>query len=181
MIKSITTIITLGAASCLLLAGCGPAKSTATGASATHTAATGTAPPATTAAGDGGSGSGGGGATTACELITESDASTAIGSAAGSGKAGGTAALSECIYDDGSLIVSMKTDAKAFYDKSHTDAHAKGASDVPDLGDSAFEAGTSGFCTLMFIKGTTIVSVLVGGNDAEKTAIAVAKIAAAKM
>ena len=177
MIKSVTTIVAIGAVGSLLLAGCGPAKSTAAGTSTTHPAAIGTAPPTAAAADNGG----GGGAATACELITEGEASTAIGSAAGPGTAGGTAALSECIYDDGGLIIGMKTDAKALYDKSHADAHAKGASDVPDLGDSAFEAGTSGYCTLMFLKGTTLVSILFGGADAQKTAVAVAKIAAAKI
>ena len=62
----------------------------------------------------------GGGGLTACGLITEQDATTALGRAAGHGTAGGTAALSECIYDQGALIISMKTDSKALYDAEHT-------------------------------------------------------------
>jgi hypothetical protein len=61
---------------------------------------------------------------------------------AGKGSGGG-AALSECIYGDGSLIVSMKTDSKALYDRQHSDATAKGATDVPGGGDSAFDTGTA--------------------------------------
>src|SRR5664279_4174107 len=138
---------------CLLLAACGPAKSntpasaTATTAASPNHAATAASPnpaataavttPAATAATAGGSSG-----LTACTLITKQDASTATGAAAGPGTSGGNAALSECIYRSGALIVSMKLDSKAFYDKEHAAAGAKGASDVPGVGDSAFQAGT---------------------------------------
>jgi hypothetical protein len=118
---------------------------------------------------------------TACGLVTEQDASAALGRAAGHGTAGGTAVLSECIYDGGALIVSMKTDAKALYAKSRAEAQAKGVPDVPGIGDSAFKAGTDKFCTLLFIKGTTLVSVLLGGTGAQDAAVAVAKSAASKL
>jgi hypothetical protein len=118
---------------------------------------------------------------TACGLITEQNASAALGRAAGQGTAGGTAALSECIYAQGSLIVSMKTDSKAFYDKSRVAALGKGAPDVPGVGDSAFKAGTDKFCSLLFVKGTTLVSILFGGAGAQDEAVAVAKIAASKL
>ena len=118
---------------------------------------------------------------TACALITEQDASAALGRAAGPGTGGGTAAASECIYDQGSLIVSMRLASKAFYDTSHAQAKAKGASDVPGIGDSAFEAGPDRFCTLLFLKGTTLVSILFGGPGAQAHAVAVAKVAASKL
>jgi hypothetical protein len=130
---------------------------------------------ATAAVTDGGSG------ITACGLITEQDASAALGRAVGQGTPGGTAALSECIYAQGSLIVSMKTDSKALYDTSHASAKAKGASDVPGIGDSAFKAGTYQSCTLLFVKGTTLVSILFGGTGAQDAAVAVAKVAASKL
>ena len=116
---------------------------------------------------------------TACRLVTEQDASAALGRAAGRGTAGGTAALSECIYDNGSLIVSMKTDSKALYDTSYAQAHAKGAADVPSVGDSAFQysAGTA-FSGVEFLRGTTLVTVLAGGAGAGNAALAAAKIAA---
>jgi hypothetical protein len=118
---------------------------------------------------------------TACGLVTEQDASAALGRAAGQGTAGGTAALSECIYAGGALIVSMKADGKALYDKSRAEAQAKGVPDLPGIGDSAFKAGTDKFCTLLFIKGTTLVSVLLGGTGAQAAGVAVAKAAAAKL
>jgi hypothetical protein len=124
----------------------------------------------------------GGSGMTSCDLITEQDASAALGRAAGPGTAGGTAALSECIYDDGSLIVSMKTDSKALYDTAHTQAHAKGAADLPSIGDSAFAyAATAAFSGVEFLKGTTLVTVLAGGTGAGDAALAAAKTASSKL
>jgi hypothetical protein len=178
--------VLLAAAGCLLLASCGTAKSTtapaaanpaATSAAARAAATSSAAAPADASM----AATTGGGAITACRLITEQDASGALGRAAGQGTAGGSAALSECIYDQGALIVSVRADSKAFYDKSRASALAKGASDVPGVGDSAFKAGPDNFCTLLFVKGTTIVSILFGGTGAQRGAVTVAKIAASKL
>jgi hypothetical protein len=177
MIRTGTKTTLLAAAGCLLLAGCGPAKTSATAAGTTSAATSSAAPPAATtgAEPDGASG------LTACQLITEQDASAALGTKVGPGTPGGTAALSECIYDGGSLIVGMKADSKAMYDKSHTSAIAKGATEVPGVGDGAFEAGTDHNSTLLCVKGTTLVSIIFGGADAQHEAIAVAKIAVSKL
>ena len=181
MIGTGTRKALFAAMGCLLLAGCGPAKPSTAAAGANSPAAsaatTSAANPAATATVAEGGGSG----LTACGLITEQEATRAIGSAAGPGTSGGSAALSECIYGDGALIVSMKTDSKAFYDKSHTDAHAKGAIDVPGVGDSAFGAGSDQNFTLLFLKGTTVVSILFSGPGAQDAAVAVAKDAASKL
>ncbi len=53
--------------------------------------------------------------------------------------------------------------------------------DLPGIGDSAFKAGTDQSCTLLFLKGTTLVSILFGGTGAQAGAVAVAKIAASKL
>ncbi len=181
----------LAAVGCLLLASCG-AATTSTAPPGANPAATSTAavpaaanPAATTSAATRAAtavAAQPGGGMTACELVTEQDASAALGRAAGHGTAGGTAALSECIYDSGSLIVSMKTDSKALYDTSYTQAHAKGAADVPSVGDSAFQYGTgTAFSGVEFLRGTTLVTVLAGGAGAGDAALAAAKIAAAKL
>jgi len=176
MIGTSTRIALAVAAGCLLLAGCGPAKSPTAAAGATPAATSSSGTSTTTpAAATGGSG------LTACGLITEQDASAAIGAAAGPATAGGTAALSECLYGDGALIISMKTDSKAFYDTEHAAAQTKGATDVPGVGDSAFQAGTDQNSTLAFLKGTTLVSIILSGTGAKDAAIAVAKIAASKL
>lgn len=164
------------AVGCLFLAGCGPAKpATAAGPTPAATSSIGTSTTKPAAVSSGGNG------LTACDLITEQDASTAIGAPAGPGAAGGAATLSECIYGDGALIISMKTDGKAFYDTEHTAANAKGATDVPGVGDSAFQAGTDQNSTLAFLKGTTVVSILLNGTGAHHAAVAIAKIAASKL
>jgi hypothetical protein len=176
MTETRTTKALFAAMGCLLLAACGSAKPT-TAASTNPSATAAVTTPAATAAAAAGGGSG----LTACGLITEQDVSRATGAAGGRGTSGGSAALSECIYGDGALIVSMKTDSKALYNKQHADAGAKGATDVPGVGDSAFEAGTDQNCTLAFLKGTTLVSILYGGTGAMTVCVAVAKIAASKL
>jgi len=42
----------------------------------------------------------------------------------------------------------MKTDSKALFDKAYTDATARGATDLPGIGDRAFVAGGDGHSTL---------------------------------
>ena len=89
--------------------------------------------------------------------------------------------MSECIYAQGALIVGMKTDSKAFYDKSYAAAQGHGSTDVPGVGDSAFVGCTPASCTLLLVKGTTLVSILYGGGGAQNIAVAVAKVAASKL
>ena len=122
MIAISTKKLAFGAMGCLLLAACGSGKST----TAAQRGAIGNGPGNGSGDGSGCAPGGGGGGLTACGLLTENEASKAIGAAAGKGSGGGSAALSECIYGDGALIVSMKTDSKALYDKQHADATAKG-------------------------------------------------------
>jgi hypothetical protein len=179
---------------CVLLASCGTAKPSTAPAGANPAATSSVATPAAssvatpaasseaaTPAAAAAAVNAGGSGMTACGLITEQDASAALGTAAGHGTAGGTAALSECIYAQGALIVSMKTDSKALYDRSRIAALGKGASNVPGIGDSAFKSGTDKFCSMLFVKGTTLVSILVGETGAQNVAVAVAKIAASKL
>jgi hypothetical protein len=177
MIRTVTRRALLIAAGCLLLTGCGPAKASpvAAGPRATPIAAAAASAEAATPAT-------GGGGLTACGLITEQEVSTAIGTPTGPGTPGGSAALSECIYDEGTLIVSMKTDAKALFDTSFAAATAKGAANLPGIGDKAFAASIDdGHCLLQLLKGTTLVSIMYGGHDAKNTSIAIAKVAAGKL
>ena len=194
MIGTGTSRALLTVVGCVLLASCGAANPStapaganpaATSSVATPTASSVATPAASseaaTPAASAAAVNAGGSGLTACGLITEQDASGALGVAAGHGTPGGTAALSECIYDQGALIVSMKTDSKALYDRSRTAALGKGAPNVPGIGDSAFKSGTEKFCSLLFVKGTTLVSILVGETGAQNVAVAVAKIAASKL
>jgi hypothetical protein len=192
MIGTGASRVLLAAAGCLVLASCTTAKSSApagattavsssaatSAPSATSAATTPVAAPASATAPVTNGGSG----LTACGLITEQDASAALGRPAGHGTAGGTAALSECVFDSGSLIVSMKTDSKALYDTAYTQAKAKGATSVPSVGDSAFQYGASAtYSGVDFLKGTTLVSIIAGGTGARDAALAAAKVAASKL
>ena len=194
MIGTGTSRALLTVVGCVLLASCGTAKPSTVPAGANPAATSSVATPAAssvatpagsseaaTPAASAAAVNAGGSGMTACGLITEQDASGALGVAAGHGTAGGTAALSECIYDQGALIVSMKTDSKALYDRSRIAALGKGSPNVPGVGDSAFKSGTDKFCSLLFLKGTTLVSILVGETGAQTVAVAVAKIAASKL
>jgi hypothetical protein len=167
------------AAACLLLAGCGPTTPAAVAGDATP-AANAAATTATAGAATGGAATGGDGPL-ACGLISEQDASTAIGHDAGAGTSGGTAALSECLFDGSTLVVGLRKDSKSFYDESYADARGKGATDLPGVGDSAFEAGPDDHCTLLLLKGTTIVSILLNAPNAQAAAAALAKVAASKL
>jgi hypothetical protein len=163
------------------LAGCGSTQPPSADAGAGHPAALATAASSAATAAVTSTPAAGGGGLTACALITPQDATTAIGSTVGPGTPGGTAALSECIYGDGALIVGMRTDSKAFYEQSQTAATAKGATNVSGVGDGAFEAGAGQVTTLLFLKGTTIVSIILSAPGAKEAAVTVAKVAAAKL
>jgi hypothetical protein len=58
------------------------------------------------------------GATGACTLVTEQDASMALGRASGPGKQDTRLVASQCNYDDGALIVTAVPQGKAGYDAS---------------------------------------------------------------
>ncbi len=177
MNRTRTRCAVLAAACCFLLTGCGPAKQAASGGATTPAAGTTTAAGVKAAAAPDG-----GGDLMACGLITEQDATTAIGSPAGPGTSGGTPALSECVFDDGALIISMKTQAKALYDTSRAKLPAGRFTDVPGVGDGAFETGggKAPLVTLEFYKGTTLVSILFTPDDGSPAdaVITIAKIAA---
>jgi hypothetical protein len=192
MIGTGTSRALLAAVGCLFLASCGAAQSSSAPAGANSAATSASAPsasapsaaatssvaaPAATVAAVKPGGSG----LTACALITEQDASAALGKPSGHGTAGGTPALSECIYDDGALIVSMRTNSKTFYDNSLSGVLAKGVPELHGIGDSAFKTGIGESCTLLMLKGTTILSVLFTGTGGQNVCVAVAKTGASKM
>ena len=187
MIGTGTSRALLTAVGCLLLASCGAAQSSsapaganpaATSAAVGSSAATSSvATPAATVAAVNPGGSG----LTACAVITEQDASAALGRASGHGTAGGSAALSECIYDDGALIIGMKKNSKTYYDTQLSTARAKGVPEVHGIGDSAFTQGNGQSCTLLFIKGTTILSILYTGTGSQNVCVKIAKTGASKM
>jgi len=102
----------------------------------------------------------------ACALVTEQDASTALGTASGAGTSAPSRSphYSQCNYDSGALIVTVNDLGRSLYDKTRASIsrHAPAGvwSDVTGLGNAAFEshAGPSSYVT--FYKGTTFVSII---------------------
>ena len=103
----------------------------------------------------------------ACTLVTEQDASTALGAAAGPAKSAVVAGGSRCIYGNGALIVSTDAQGKTAYDKGR--AAIKSApsgtwAQVSGLGDGAFVAHGGPIASVEFYKGTTMVSIILSGS-----------------
>ena len=131
-----------------------------------------------------------GGATTvvgACTLVTESDATTALGSAAGAGRETTSAHSSQCVYGAGAIIVTTDDRGKASFDTQHAAVKVSPAgtwSDVNGLGEGAFEAHAGPESTVTFYQGKIMVSILLSGAAGQSStdaAIALAKAAAAHL
>ncbi|HEY1485629.1 MAG TPA: hypothetical protein VGF84_05975 [Micromonosporaceae bacterium] len=170
--KRVATAVLIAAAAGTLLAGC---KTATSAAPIGHPAKPGTAAAAPAAAGK---------APDVCSLITEADATTAIGKDAGPGVHGGTADAPQCSYGDGALIVVMDQRGKAEYDSNHDAMAGGGGQDISGIGDGAFEVSGGPTALVYFYKGSTLVEIMLQGNlqDGLKApadaAIAVARAAA---
>ncbi len=179
MNQTVTRPALLAAACCLALTGCGSAGPKAPGATTTPAAGANAHAQTTTTT------PGGGTATMACGLITEQEATAALGSPSGPGTSGGGPALSQCNFDEGALIISMKTQGKTLYDQSRASLPAGRFTDLPGVGDGWFETGggTSSLVTVEFYKGTTLVSILFtpGDGSPKDAVVTVAKIAASHL
>jgi len=122
----------------------------------------------------------------ACALVTEPDASTALGTASGPGAAttlgrGG----SQCAYviSDGALTVTVTPgQIRSSLDQLHPGTGTW--SDVSGVGTAAFEFHDGTSSSLFFLKDTTLVSILITRGSAPAptaAAIAVAKSAAGRI
>lgn len=126
----------------------------------------------------------------ACALVTEQQAGTALGTASGAGTSTPSRSphYSQCNYDSGALIVTVNDLGKSLYDKTHASiklhAPAGAWSEVSGLGNAAFEshAGPSAYVT--FYAGTTFVSIILTRTAPPAptaAAITLAKSAAARL
>jgi hypothetical protein len=163
----------LTAASAIILAvsGCqaGSASSAAGTGQPPAPAASAPASQATTAAGSTTTPAASGGNGHPCSVVTEQEASTALGADPGPGQESppGAAGLGTCVYGAGSSVVRLSVDAsgvgKAIYDGDRSSYPSASATDVPGVGDGAFEITTSASqVTVYFYKGGTFVSITLG-------------------
>jgi hypothetical protein len=172
--RRIASAFLMTAAAGMLLTGCKTASTAAP-------SGTGAGADPTTAAAVAGAGK----APDPCSLITEADATTAIGKDSGAGVPGGSADAPQCIYGDGALVVIVDQRGKAEYDSNHDAMAAGGSQDVSGIGDGAFEVSGGPTALVYFYKGSTLVEIMLQGNlqDGLKApadaAIAVARAAAA--
>jgi hypothetical protein len=162
---------------CLLLAACGssapaagaptgvPAVQTRVGASTPATSVAPTVPASTGATPLAASTAGG----NACSLVTEADATTALGTDPGPGTANtGAHDSSQChygAYQSKLVLVNITpTQGKPAYDNMRNNADtgkAGSAVDVAGVGDAAFEVDSDGSAGIFFRKGDALVLVSV--------------------
>jgi hypothetical protein len=152
----------------LSLAGCGGGGSSAAAPSpsslphsrtTTTTTTTSAAPSAARSGGESG----------ACKLVTENDASTAIGAPSGAGLLTTRAHGSQCIYGTGALVVTTSDSGKTEYEQGRnaiTAAPAGAWSDVSNLGDAGFTSHGGPVVSVEFYKGSTLVSIILNRSTA---------------
>ena len=136
----------------VLLAGCGPVPS---------------AGPAVAGRHPGGAAAAGATAPNPCSLVTEAEATTAIGAAAGPGVPGGSSDVPRCTYGNGALIIDASSQGRAEYDSQHaamTSGPAGSSREVSGVGDAAFEVSGGPTAIVMFAKGSTLVEIILQGS-----------------
>jgi hypothetical protein len=120
----------------------------------------------------------------ACALITEADATTALGADPGPGEE----APGHCIYAAGAasmnITVRSLPDGAASFDRLRT-ATGSHAVDVPNVGDGAFGTFEGSIAVINFYKGDTLVAVelATGGatTSSKDQTTALAKTAAGRV
>jgi hypothetical protein len=165
------TALPLSAAAAVILAlsGChaGPAASGSSGANQPQSPAASSTDQATKAAGSGAAPAATGGNKHACSVVTEQEASTALGGPdLGPGQETPTspAGVGDCVYGGvvgaGVRVTVESGVGKAVYDGDRSSYPSASMTDVPGVGDGAFEITTSASqVTVYLYKGGTFVSI----------------------
>jgi hypothetical protein len=100
--------------------------------------------------------------TTACVLVTEQEAGTALGADPGAGQDATSHGASSCIYGTSPMIVTVNlvpTGGKAAYDHIRGLAPAGRAVDVAGVGVAAFGVFTGPAADIWFYKGDALVAI----------------------
>ena len=170
----VTTSLVIGLLGIAALASCASPVSTATtsndqaptpAASATDSTATAT----------------GATASTACDIVSEQDATTALGADPGAGVAVSTSGASSCTFGHyPSLVTINMVGPGGKADLAHIrSADTTGSlTDIPGIGDSAFGVSTGPVASVWFSKGDTMVAIVVVGGSSGGPFIDQAKVIA---
>ena len=187
----------IGLAGCLLLAACGSTTSTRAAPPATNptSSATSSSPAAadsTTAPVGGNASAAPVGGTSACALVTEPDATTALGKDPGAGSKFSSHGSTQCqygSYQTAFLLVNLTpSQGRAGYDNVHNNpklGQNVRVIDITGVGDRAFEISGPNTAGIYFTKGDALVVVSVSMQTATSppkvAALALAKIAASRL
>jgi len=167
-----------GLAASLLVTGCsiagtgasGPATSQPTGASTT------VAPPSASPGADAGA------VAAACTVVTEEDASAALGLDPGPGIGVTVTRGTTCTYGAAPTMVSVHVNqaGKAEYDQMHAKA-VDGVIELNGIGEAAIGTFHPPVAAIMFYQGTSFVSIVIYGDDSPERAVTLATAAAGRL
>lgn len=177
-----TLLVGMSAGALVAVTGCQSSTSPAAGGSAVSSAVAQFSAPGPDAASSGTpssieatKGSNGEGAAGACALVTEQDATAALGAPSGPGALTTQGDATQCTYRNGALIVTTSSKGKSLYDTTHaaiTAAPAGTWQDVPGLGEAAFTAHGGPVAMVTFYKGTTFVAISLAASTTPPTSAA---------
>ncbi len=156
-------IVLLGLAGTLLLGGCSSGQTDQTNAAGASASG---APPA------GVTPSGHTGAAAACLLITEQEASAALGSDPGPGVAGVLGVATTCTFGTPPSVLTVDlvpTGGKAAYEQTQGSARPHQLVTISGVGDAALGMFGGPIGAIYFYKGDALVSVLLTTNGANAT------------
>ncbi len=121
---------------------------------------------------------------TACTLVTEQDATAALGSDPGPGIAAAQSGVTACTYGAAPQMVSVHLSpaGKAGYDQMHS-ASVDGASlvDLAGIGDAAFGIFAAPIASIGFYRGSSYVSIVIYADGSQDRAMALASAAASRL
>jgi hypothetical protein len=121
---------------------------------------------------------------TACTVVTEQDASSALGSDPGPGTAAAQSGVTACTYGAAPHMVSVHVSpaGKAEYDQMHA-APVDGATpvDLSGIGDGAFGIFATPVASIAFYRGTSYVSIVILSDGSQARAVTLATTAAGRL
>jgi hypothetical protein len=163
----------LGFAAILLVAGCstGPQSGPAAAPSGSS-AAPASATPTAHAPAD------------ACTIVTEQDASAALGSDPGPGVPDAQSGVTACTYGTAPSMVSVHVSpaGKAEFDQMHGQPiEGTTAVDLSGIGDAAFGAFKDPVAAIAFYRGSSYVSIVIYADGSQDRAVALATAAADRL
>jgi hypothetical protein len=166
----VTTVV--GLAAVLLAAGCSASPQSGAGAATTGSSTAGaSATPTAKSAVD------------ACTLVTEQDASAALGSDPGPGVPDAQSGVTACTYGAAPAMVSVHLSpaGKTEFDQAHAAIQGATLVDLTGIGDGAFGIFQAPVASIAFYLGSSYVSIVIFADGSQDRAVALATAAAGRL